>query len=67
MKVFKDTGSQIANCRLLGVYVRKTEGTLGGGGHLQGKGFGPTMKDGEQVHVLHVFSKNNMFISFCDD
>lgn len=39
----------------------------GGQGHLQGKGFGPTMKDGEQIHILHVFGKNNMSISFCDD
>lgn len=61
MKVFKETGTAGVNCSLLGVNFG------GGGGHHQGKSFGPAMKDGEEVHDLHIFSKNNMSISFCDN
>lgn len=64
MKVFK------GNCQLRiawGLCEEDREDFVAGAGqgHLQGKGFGPTMKDEEQIHILHVFSKNNMSISFC--
>lgn len=64
MKVFK------GNCQLRiawGLCEEDREDFVAGAGQgrLQGKGFGPTMKDEEQIHILHVFSKNNMSISFC--
>lgn len=66
MKVFKEN-CQLHIARGLREEDRGDFVAGAGQGHLQGKGFGPTVKDGEQVHILHVFSKNNMSISFCDD
>lgn len=59
--------SRNRNCTSLRVYVRGTEETSEVWGHLSGQGLGQTMEDEEQIHALHVGSKNTMSVCLCDD
>ena len=68
MEVLKETGT--ANCQLFGVYLKKKKkktknwGRFRSGGHLQGQDPAAAAKDGEQIPVSCIFSRNKMSVSF---